>query len=506
MRLSIFLTIPCTFLVILHLSPGCHAFSSNDTKKESHFKRRIVSATVTSVLDFNKLSACSIFVDKTLLVRDFFNYTGSSQFQLITCPPKFAKTINLYMMKKFLRTSEDYSDSDESYSSENFKISPLLTSGDFFQDHANEYRMIYISFKNVRGDTYDKILNGLRATIKICYESYDWLYKDLRYHHTGAKLDSYKEFMNAACKGTIGEDDIARSLFKLSKILHETSKKEKIFLLMDDYDQPILSAIEHDANVTRVVGLMESLISQVLNADHSFVNYAIITGVHNVLDKGKFGNIKHYNFLSNHHFSEYFGFKEDEVVDLLKRHEIDAEETSRVIKYYDGYKVARTAKKIYNPWSIVKYLNNRDTSNGLTLENFWAETAERTNFIKYFQRNAITRDLLKELLSCKRIAFPLKKGFNHEDLVEMKRIIHEKGLNFVDYHADLFLSYLFHNGYLSHAGEPNTFVIPNLEIESYLGRSFVNKTAASFNKWKKLPLTCSVKGMLGKLWNRVFNN
>ena len=65
-------------------------------------------------------------------------------------------------------------------------------------------------------------------------------------------------------------------------------------------------------------------------------------------------NIIIYN-ITDYKFREYFGFSKEEVKDVLDKYEI-SEKFKEVKKWYDGYNFCGLT--IYNPWSILNFLNN----------------------------------------------------------------------------------------------------------------------------------------------------
>ena len=110
----------------------------------------------------------------------------------------------------------------------------------------------------------------------------------------------------------------------------------------------------------------------------------ILTGVSRVAKESIFSganNFDVYTILDNE-FSEDFGITSDEIDIVLKDFGIE-ENTEEIKKWYDGYRIGNT-EGIYNPWSILKYLKQRE------LVKYWAKTPlrqrqrstkERTNII-----------------------------------------------------------------------------------------------------------------------------
>ena len=81
----------------------------------------------------------------------------------------------------------------------------------------------------------------------------------------------------------------------------------------------------------------------------------IMTGIIRVIKAGIFSdlnNLRIYSILSNH-YSEFFGFTEEEVKKALCDYNIEFK-LSDVKSWYDGYKFGDS--EVYNPWSILNFL------------------------------------------------------------------------------------------------------------------------------------------------------
>ena len=63
-----------------------------------------------------------------------------------------------------------------------------------------------------------------------------------------------------------------------------------------------------------------------------------------------------YTFLKDRIFDEYFGFTSEEVISLCEKN--DEIEFSELENWYNGYLTIK-GKKIYNPRSVVKALQNK---------------------------------------------------------------------------------------------------------------------------------------------------
>jgi hypothetical protein len=147
-------------------------------------------------------------------------------------------------------------------------------------------------------------------------------------------------------------------------------------------------------------------------------------------------------------YGQYFGFTEDEVLDLLPQ----GADIEPIKRWYNGYSIGKY--QLYNPWSITNYF-----ASGCKFDIYWVSTSN----------NLLVRELVEAKPS-------LREQF--EELVQgvQKRKILEKNLVFPDLKtsSDAVWTLLIHAGYL-HAtsldlDEDGNLVgflsIPNFEIRN----------------------------------------
>lgn len=415
--------------------------------------------------NFVELPTFTCFVDKTLLIEEFFKNSGVRQFHVITAPPKFGKTTNLDMIKRFLQVREyrEYDGQLFNVSSYNLKITPLIHSGNgLLKHHFQKQKCIYISFRNIAGKTW---YNVLRESLSTTYKQFEEalnLMTSSEWYETGDAM------MNPDFP--LGEDEAVEGLSKLlSKIVKFWGRN--ITILIDDYDDSIRNAIEYNLNVTLIHGCMQRIFSSLFRTYHPNLRYAVITGTLNVLEQVQFGHMRHSNFLDNHAFTKYFGLTTSEVDHLLNSHSTESTSASLTKEYYGPYYTRHSVTKIYNPYSIIKYLACRDSNNpDATFENYWPEnTGNRiSNFLKTITNSATYREITSLLLTREKITFKLISYWSVGDLEELRKITHDKPTKLTVRRVSLILSYLFYHGYLSHGDEPETYRIPSEEIRTYL--------------------------------------
>lgn len=98
-------------------------------------------------------------------------------------------------------------------------------------------------------------------------------------------------------------------------------------------------------------------------------------------------------------FSEDFGITSEEMKKIINDYEIHEEE-KEIKKWYDGYKIGET-EGIYNPWSILNYLKDRE------LKPYWVNTSSNDLIKLVVTKSATVKERLERLLKGEEIEVPI---------------------------------------------------------------------------------------------------
>ena len=198
-----------------------------------------------------------------------------------------------------------------------------------------------------------------------------------------SKKEYVKEVLNESERKTFimymnkeGNKDDYKQAINLLSIWLNRYHKEKVIILIDEYDAPITNAYVNEI-YEEVMNFLRSVYSSSLKGNES-LKFGILTGITRVSKESifsGFNNLKIYDIM-NKQYNEYFGFTEIETKELVKYYDIEF--TEEIKEYYDGYNFG--GKEIYNPWSILNYVQDK------TLVPYWSNTSD----------NALIKEILKE--------------------------------------------------------------------------------------------------------------
>src|SRR5271156_3002733 len=103
------------------------------------------------------------FVDKSLFIKELFD-NQEVTVPVIVRPRRFGKTLNLSMLRHFLAAEVNMLKTQGIF--DNLKIAQQ---GDAYMQHQGKYPVIFISFKSVKHDNYEKAYNSLANLLSRTY-------------------------------------------------------------------------------------------------------------------------------------------------------------------------------------------------------------------------------------------------------------------------------------------------------------------------------------------------
>lgn len=292
------------------------------------------------ISDFKAATTDYYYVDKTLLIRDFLD--AKPMVSLFTRPRRFGKSLNMDMLRVFFEKSQEDT-------SVYFRDKLIWQCGDDYTRHQGQYPVIFLTFKDVKCQTWEETLRKIRKLISLEFMRHEEL-------ETSTKLSAYeKEQYIRFAAGSADDVDYQMGLQLLSLLLHKHHDKEAI-IIIDEYDTPIQQG--HSCNFyDEIVGFMRNFFSGGLK-DNPHLAFGFLTGILCVAKESIFSgmnNLKTYSILDDS-YSEYFGFTTEEVKQLLRYYE-EENKFQEICDWYDGYLFGNT--EIFNPWSVINYVSGR---------------------------------------------------------------------------------------------------------------------------------------------------
>ena len=313
------------------------------------------------ISDYVRAQSEYYYVDKTLLIKDFLD--RKPFVSLFTRPRRFGKTLNMDMLRVFFEISEEDT-------SQFFADKAIWKCGEEYRCHQGKYPVIFLTFKDVKFDTWNATIDKIRELLQEEYGRHQEL-------AASDKLPKYeKDYFEKILSSTANEVELTSALEKLSKMLATHYGKAPI-IIIDEYDTPIQEGYSKDF-YEEIIGFMRNFFSAAFK-DNKNLSYGFLTGILRIAQESIFSGLNNLtvNSVMDEEYDEYFGFTVDEVVQMLEYYGV-SEKEDELKDWYDGYLFG--SKEIYNPWSVINYI-----SKGCIPQAYWVNTG----------KNEILEDVLK---------------------------------------------------------------------------------------------------------------
>lgn len=372
------------------------------------------------------------YVDKTNFIEDVLN----EQVVLYTRPRRFGKTLNMSMLYYFFSIKEK----ENAYLFDGLNISK---NKDVLKVQ-NKYPTIFISLKEMKSLTFDAQISSFSNVI------YELLEKNLEILSSDQLSDTTKDILNKLHNRSSCIDDLKISLRVITNALY-TYYHQKVIVLIDEYDVPLQAAYQNNY-YEEMVEFLRSVFSSTLKTNDA-LEKGVMTGCLRISKESIFTGL-------NNISSEFFGFTELEVKQLLKDYNL-SEKMDEVKEWYDGYQFGN--KEIYNPWSTLMYVKNITQDVSFKPISFWANTSGNDLVVKYIQNG--DKKLRKEfdvLMNGQSLIKYIKPELTYREMDNINNIY----------------SFLLLTGYLKvikDRGENQyELVIPNKEVYEIYKQSFMS--------------------------------
>ena len=294
------------------------------------------------------------FVDKSLFIKEVFD--DSAQVALILRPRRFGKTLNLSMLHCFL-AAEVYKKSTVGLF-DNLKI---MDTGEEYLQHLGKYPVIFLTFKDIKSTSFTQAQEKLRELLIRTFDEHAYLANSERLS------ENQRQLFHAIYSNSANAAQFSNALYTLTECL-ATHHGINPWLLIDEYDSPIQSAYMNDY-YPEMIELMRSVFSTALKTN-PYLERAVITGILRIAKEDLFSglnNLAVYSVLSSA-YSQYFGFTEAEVTNLLEQNAWQ-DKADDIRRWYNGYQIGKTI--LYNPWSMVNYFREDGQ-----LMPYWVNTSD----------------------------------------------------------------------------------------------------------------------------------
>ena len=196
------------------------------------------------------------------------------------------------------------------------------------------------------------------------------------------------------------EDEVAlkNSIREISGYLYRYYNKP-VMLFIDEYDVPIQSAYV-EGYYEEAIKFLKTFYGTTFK-DNPYLEKTVLTGVSRVAKESIFSGANNFKVFTvlDKEFADDFGITSEEMDKVISDFDVQ-DDKEEIKKWYDGYRIGNV-EGIYNPWSILNYLTDKE------LKPYWVNTSSN-DLIKLTLKNSTTvKEKIERLLRDETIEVPI---------------------------------------------------------------------------------------------------
>ena len=278
-----------------------------------------------------------IYVDKTEYIYNLFQ--GISHYYFLSRPRRFGKSLLISTLHELF--------------SGNKKLFEHLWIGSSDYDW-QEYPVIHLDFSVIPHLTAQELRTSLNKELKLIAANYN--------------VD-------------INEDIPEESL---KALVRELSKKNKVVILIDEYDKPILDHIKNIEQADEQRNVLKSFYDAIKGLD-KHIRAVFVTGVSRFSKTSLFSGMNNLDDLTlDPQAAQLLGYTPNEIEEYFSLYLEDLAQDRKISiselmvelkKWYNGYRFSKQQILVYNPFSFLYALNKKD------FENYWYQSGTPTFLI-----------------------------------------------------------------------------------------------------------------------------
>ena len=290
----------------------------------------------------------NFYVDKTHFIREWWE--ADDEVTLIARPRRFGKTLNMSMLEKFFSVS---------YAGRGDLFEGLsIWEDEKYRGLQGTWPVISLSFADIKETSFIQARKKMCRIMNELYKQFDFLLK------TDLLTESEKkEFWISA---DMEDNQLSFSLKLLSSHLSRYYGK-KVLIFLDEYDTPMQEAFAN-GYWDEMVAFIRSMFNSTFKTN-PYMARAVLTGITRISKESIFSDLNNLKVVTvtSEEYADAFGFTEREVFQALDEFGL-SDKKEDIKQWYDGFTFGKTGD-IYNPWSIINYLDTK------RLAAYWANSS-----------------------------------------------------------------------------------------------------------------------------------
>ena len=334
--------------------------------------------------DFRKLRTLKYYyIDKSMYIKDIID--NASEVTLITRPRRFGKTLNMSMLRYFF-------DCDMKGSKELFAGLKIMEQEEKYTSKLGVYPCIYMTLKDVSVPSYERMITGFKSAVLDAYREHMYLLDSDKIYQFE------KDRINDILYIREDEETLIKSIKELSGYLYRHYEKP-VMLFIDEYDVPIQTAYV-EGYYEQAIKFLKTFYGTTFK-DNQYLEKTVLTGVSRVAKESIFSGANNFDVYTvlDDEFSDDFGITSEEMDKVIEDFSVE-DDKKEIKKWYDGYRIGNV-EGIYNPWSILNYLTDKQ------LKPYWVNTSSNDLIKMTIKKSTTVKEKMERLLKGETIEVPI---------------------------------------------------------------------------------------------------
>lgn len=369
------------------------------------------------------------------------------------------------MVKEFLQIHIQDGKLDSSVNRKIFEQTEIITYKDTVNRHMGQHPIIHVNFKGGEVSSYEDAIAHCRKVVHQAFSEHNFLLNSTKLHSDTTINATCQSICRKWCDDTIYKmqevNDVKSSLFELAQFLYSHFDKQKVYLLVDEFDAVNTNAFfgvkEKDPEkkkeqLQRINNFVAAMLTNLIKPDalHKYVGGALVTGVSYIAGLGfspLLNNLYHIRFLDARKVDDakdqgpvaFYGALKEEIESVVARlvkgkHLTNFEGKSMYTREdgsLDEGKIMETINSHYNDyfdgegqrlnclWFLLQFLNSGHA------RYYWKQTDGFRGLHVILRNGEISKDILK-LLNGESVNFNYLDKLDIDDILELFYLIFNK--------------------------------------------------------------------------------
>ncbi len=260
-----------------------------------------------------------IYADKTGLIKELIEADAPHYF--MSRPRRFGKSLFLNALKEIFSGNRDL-----------FKGCKIHKSNYSWPQHP----VLYFDFSGIDNTTPEELIAGIKAV----------LMRIGKQHKISVAGPSVQ--------------------FQLQVLVEELAKKNRVVVLVDEYDQPIINNLKKPDIVEQNRTIMKNFYGTLKSLDE-YLRFTFVTGVSKFSQVSLFSGPNHLTDITmDPKYATMTGYTEEEVKTYFSEHikaiaekrgQTEDAVLEEIREWYNGYRFSEKEVSVYNPYSTLCYLS-----------------------------------------------------------------------------------------------------------------------------------------------------